>query len=46
MKQKKVIVLGSGLVVAPMAIDLVHDRQFAVSVVDINTEALKKYATW
>jgi saccharopine dehydrogenase-like NADP-dependent oxidoreductase len=44
MKQKKVIVLGSGLVGAPMAIDLAHDRQFAVSVVDINPEALKKYS--
>jgi lysine 6-dehydrogenase len=42
MKQKKIIVLGSGLVGAPMAIDLAHDRQFAVSVADINPEALKK----
>jgi lysine 6-dehydrogenase len=42
MKQKKIIVLGSGLVGAPMAIDLAHDRKFAVSVADINPEALKK----
>ena len=42
MKQKKIIVLGSGLVGAPMAIDLAHDRQFAVSVADINPDALKK----
>jgi lysine 6-dehydrogenase len=43
MKQKKIIVLGSGLVGAPMAIDLAHDGQFAVSVADINPEALQKY---
>jgi lysine 6-dehydrogenase len=43
MKQKKVIVLGSGLVGAPMAIDMAQDRQFAVSVADINPEALRKY---
>jgi saccharopine dehydrogenase-like NADP-dependent oxidoreductase len=43
MKQKKIIVLGSGLVGAPMAIDLAHDRQFAISVADINPEALQKY---
>jgi lysine 6-dehydrogenase len=44
MKQMKIIVLGSGLVGAPMAIDLAHDRQFAVSVADINPEALRKYS--
>ncbi len=43
MKQKKVIVLGSGLVGGPMAMDLAQDREFAVSVVDISREALKKY---
>jgi len=43
MKTQKIIVLGSGLVGAPMAIDLAHDRQFAVSVADINPEALQKY---
>jgi lysine 6-dehydrogenase len=43
MKQKKIIVLGSGLVGGPMAIDLAHDRQFAVSVADISREALQKY---
>lgn len=43
MKQKKIIVLGSGLVGAPMALDLAHDRQFAVSVADINPEALQQY---
>jgi saccharopine dehydrogenase-like NADP-dependent oxidoreductase len=43
MPKKKIIVLGSGLVGAPMAIDLARDRQFAVSVADINPEALQKY---
>jgi saccharopine dehydrogenase-like NADP-dependent oxidoreductase len=42
MNTKKIIVLGSGLVGGPMAIDLAHDRQFAVSAVDISPEALKK----
>ena len=43
MKTQKIIILGSGLVGAPMAIDLAHDRQFAVSVADIDPEALQKY---
>jgi lysine 6-dehydrogenase len=42
MKQKKVIVLGSGLVGAPMAVDLAKDQQFEVTVADISPEALKK----
>lgn len=43
MTQKKVMVLGSGLVGAPMAMDLAQDREFAVSAVDVNPDALKKY---
>jgi saccharopine dehydrogenase-like NADP-dependent oxidoreductase len=38
----KIIVLGSGLVGGPMAVDLAQDSQFDVTVADINREALKK----
>ncbi len=39
----KILVLGSGLVGAPMAYDLSHDKNYKVSVADISTEALKKF---
>jgi saccharopine dehydrogenase-like NADP-dependent oxidoreductase len=42
MKTKKIIVLGAGLVGAPMAIDLAKDSQFDVTAADIDTEALTK----
>ena len=42
MQKKKIIVLGSGLVGAPMALDLANDPQFAVTVADISAESLKK----
>jgi lysine 6-dehydrogenase len=38
----KVIVLGSGLVGAPMAIDLAKDINFQVSVADVNIESLNR----
>jgi lysine 6-dehydrogenase len=38
----KVIVLGAGLVGAPMAIDLAKDEQFEVTAADINEQALQK----
>jgi len=38
----KVIVLGAGLVGAPMAIDLAKDNQFEVTVADISEKALQK----
>jgi saccharopine dehydrogenase-like NADP-dependent oxidoreductase len=44
MKTKKIIVLGSGLVGAPMASDLASDPRFIVSVADINAESLQKCA--
>ena len=40
----KIIVLGSGLVGAPMAVDLAKDPRFEVSIADINEAALKKIA--
>ncbi len=47
MKQKNVIVLGCGLVGGPMAADLSKDKDFNVTVADINENALnelsKKY---
>jgi saccharopine dehydrogenase-like NADP-dependent oxidoreductase len=43
-KKQKIIVLGSGLVGAPMALDLARDEQFAVSVADISNESLQKCA--
>jgi lysine 6-dehydrogenase len=42
MKTQKIIVLGSGLVGAPMALDLARDKQFFVSVADISAESLQK----
>jgi len=42
MKSKKIIVLGSGLVGAPMALDLARDPQFFVSIADISAESLQK----
>jgi len=39
---KKVIVLGAGLVGAPMAIDLAKDSEFTVSIADLNIQALSK----
>ena len=38
----KVLVLGAGLVGRPMALDLAQDQDFAVSVADINKDALKR----
>jgi len=38
----KIIVLGAGLVGAPMAIDLAKDAGFVVSVADVNKQALGK----
>ncbi len=42
MKKQKIIVLGSGLVGAPMALDLARDAKFAVTVADISVESLQK----
>ncbi len=42
MKKQKIIVLGSGLVGAPMALDLASDPQFEVSVADLSAESLQK----
>ena len=39
-----VLVLGAGLVGAPMALDLAKDERFAVTVVDVSKEALQKLA--
>ena len=44
MKTQKIIVLGSGLVGAPMALDLARDPQFVVTVADISSAALQKLA--
>ncbi len=41
----KVIVLGAGLVGAPMAIDLAKDSEFEVSVADLSSQALNKLET-
>jgi saccharopine dehydrogenase-like NADP-dependent oxidoreductase len=38
----KIIVLGAGLVGAPMAIDLARDSEFTVSVADLSSQALSK----
>jgi lysine 6-dehydrogenase len=40
----KVIVLGAGLVGAPMAFDLAKDQEFEVTVADRSAEALAKFA--
>ncbi len=42
MKKQKIIVLGSGLVGAPMALDLAQDPKFEVTVADISAESLQK----
>jgi lysine 6-dehydrogenase len=42
MKKLKIIVLGSGLVGAPMALDLAGTPEFEVSVADISAESLQK----
>jgi len=39
----KIIVLGAGLVGAPMAIDLAKDSEFAVSIADLSKQALSKF---
>ncbi len=39
----KIIVLGAGLVGAPLAIDLAKDSEFAVSVADLSKQALSKF---
>ncbi len=44
MKKMKIIVLGSGLVGAPMALDLATDPQFEVTVADLSAESLQKCA--
>jgi saccharopine dehydrogenase-like NADP-dependent oxidoreductase len=44
MKKKKIIVLGSGLVGAPMALDLAKDPGFEITVADISPESLAKCA--
>jgi saccharopine dehydrogenase-like NADP-dependent oxidoreductase len=39
---KKIVVLGSGLVGGPMALDLAKDKYFKVTVVDIDAQALAR----
>ncbi len=39
----KIIVLGGGLVGGPMALDLAEDRDFTVSVADVNEKTLAKF---
>ncbi len=39
----KIIVLGAGLVGAPLAIDLAKDSEFAVSIADLSKPALSKF---
>lgn len=39
---KKIVILGSGLVGGPMALDLAKDKDFKVTVVDVNTQALAR----
>ncbi|HEX03732.1 MAG TPA: saccharopine dehydrogenase, partial [Bacteroidetes bacterium] len=38
----KILVLGAGLVGGPMAIDLAQNSEFAVSIADLNSDALSK----
>ncbi len=45
MKQNRIIVLGCGLVGGPIAADLSKDRDFSVTVADINEAALQKIAS-
>jgi lysine 6-dehydrogenase len=42
MKNQKIIVLGSGLVGAPMALDLAKEPRFSVSVADLSPDSLEK----
>jgi len=42
MEKKSIVVLGSGLVGGPMALDLAAEARFAVTVADINKEALEQ----
>ncbi len=44
MKKQKIIVLGSGLVGAPMVLDLARGSEFTVTVADISNESLEKCA--
>jgi lysine 6-dehydrogenase len=44
MKKQKIIVLGSGLVGAPMALDLARGNEFKVTVADISPESLQNCA--
>jgi saccharopine dehydrogenase-like NADP-dependent oxidoreductase len=39
---KKIVVLGSGLVGGPMALDLAKDKDFKVTVVDVSAQALAR----
>ncbi len=39
---KKIVVLGSGLVGGPMALDLARDRNFKVTAVDVSAQALAR----
>ncbi len=41
LQKKKIVVLGSGLVGAPMCLDLAKDPDFEVAAVDINRDSLK-----
>jgi lysine 6-dehydrogenase len=41
---KKVIVLGAGLVGAPMALDLAKDGEFEITVADVNQAAIDKFS--
>jgi lysine 6-dehydrogenase len=43
--KKKIIVLGCGLVGAPMASDLAKDEEFDVTIADINPDALNKLSS-
>jgi lysine 6-dehydrogenase len=43
MSKKRVIVLGAGLVGAPMVFDLAADQDFEVAVADVNPDALSKF---
>jgi saccharopine dehydrogenase-like NADP-dependent oxidoreductase len=42
----KLIILGAGLVGGPMAIDLVKDANFQVSIADINKNHLNKFTNY
>ncbi len=42
----KIIVLGAGLVGAPMAIDLAKDKEFEVAIADINTKSFARLSAF